>query len=56
VDPVILYVLLALGGLLLFGAVSGVAKGHQRRCPGCDADVDVHARACRSCGYRFGRT
>jgi hypothetical protein len=54
-DPVILCALLALGGLLLFGAVSGVSKGHQRRCPGCDEDVDVHARACRYCGYRHGR-
>ena len=55
VDPLILYVLVAFLGLALFGAVSGVYKGHQRRCPGCDADVDFHARACRACGYRFGR-
>ena len=55
-DPVILYAVLALAGLLLFGVISGVSKGHQRSCPGCDAGVDIHARACRSCGYRFGRT
>ena len=54
-DPLILYGVLALAGLALFGVISSVAKGHQRRCPGCDAEVDVHARGCRSCGYRFGR-
>ena len=31
-------------------------KGDQRTCPGCDAEVGVHSRACRHCGYRFGRT
>jgi len=54
-DPVILYAILALCGLLVLGSISRVAKGHQRRCPSCDADVDVHARGCRHCGYRFGR-
>jgi len=55
-DPVILYALLALAGLGLFAAISSVYKGHQRRCPGCDQEVDIHARGCRHCGYRFGRT
>ena len=55
-DPLILYALLALLGLALFGVISGVSKGHRRRCPGCDEHVDFHARACRFCGYRFGRT
>jgi hypothetical protein len=55
-DPVILYAILAIAGLLLFGVISGVSKGHRRSRPGCDADVDVHARGCRFCGYRFGRT
>jgi ribosomal protein L40E len=55
VDPLILYALLALGGLLLLRVVSGAYKGNQRRCPSCDAEVDVHARGCRHCGYRFGR-
>jgi hypothetical protein len=55
VDPLILYAILALGGLLLLGTVSRISKGHQRRCPACDADVDIHARGCRFCGYRFGR-
>ena len=55
-DPVILYAILALCGLLLFGVISRVSKGHQRRCPSCDGEVDVHARGCRHCGYRFGRT
>ena len=55
-DPAILYGLLAVFGLVLFGVVSGVSKGHQRSCPGCDAEVDIHARGCRHCGYRFGRT
>ena len=55
-DPLILYGVLAIAGLLLFGVISGVSKGHQRRCPACAADVDVHARGCRFCGYRFGRT
>ena len=54
-DPLILYAVLAILGLALFGAISRVSKGHQRRCPGCDADVDFYARACRYCGYRFGR-
>ena len=55
-DPAILYGLLAVGGLALFGLISGVYKGHQRSCPNCDGEVDVHARGCRHCGYRFGRT
>ena len=55
-DPLILYAVLALAGLMLFGVISGVSKGSQRRCPGCDADVNFHSRGCRHCGYRFGRT
>jgi hypothetical protein len=55
-DPVILYGVIALAGLGLLMTISRVAKGHQRRCPGCDAEVDIHARGCRFCGYRFGRT
>ncbi len=54
-DPLILYAVLALAGLALFGVISGVAKGSQRRCPSCDEDVDFNARGCRYCGYRFGR-
>jgi predicted amidophosphoribosyltransferase len=55
-DPLILYAVLAVLGLALFGVISKVYTGHTRRCPGCDADVDFHARGCRHCGYRFGRT
>ena len=55
-DPAILYAILAVAGLLVLGAVSTVSKGHRRSCPGCDEQVDIHARACRYCGYRFGRT
>jgi rRNA maturation endonuclease Nob1 len=55
-DPLILYAILALLGLALLGTISRVSKSHQRRCPGCDSDVDFDARSCRSCGYRFGRT
>jgi hypothetical protein len=55
-DPVILYALVAVAGVALFGAISGIYKGDQRTCPDCDAEVGVHSRACRYCGYRFGRT
>ncbi len=51
----ILYAVLAVAGLALFGVISHISKGHQRTCPNCDAEVDVHARGCRQCGYRFGR-
>ena len=49
-DPLFIYLGLALLGLVLFGVVSGVSKGAVRRCPSCDEDVSVHARACRHCG------
>ena len=34
---------LAVLGPALVGAISGIYKGQQRRCPGGDADVDFHA-------------
>jgi hypothetical protein len=52
-DPLFLYLGLAVLGLALFAAVSGVAKGTMRRCPGCDEDVSFTARKCRHCGYGF---
>ena len=55
-DPLILYALLALGGLRAVRRRLRHLEGASGRCPGCDADVDIHARGCRFCGYRFGRT
>jgi len=48
-----MYLALAVLGLALFGAISSIAKGAQRRCPSCDEDVAFNARSCRHCGYGF---
>ena len=52
-DPLAVFLFLALLALAILAAAALLSQPGQRRCPSCDAPVAVTARACRSCGYAF---
>ena len=51
-DPIVLYAAFIVIALMILAVAMLFSPSAKRRCPSCDRDVAIAARACR-CGYAF---
>jgi hypothetical protein len=51
-DPVVFYLVVVTLALVILAVAMLVSPSAKRRCPNCERDVAISARACR-CGYAF---
>ena len=53
-DPLVVYVLILLGGIVVCLLGVSAATEPMRVCPQCGDEVPTRSRKCRGCAYRFG--
>ena len=51
-DPIVLYAAFIVIALMILAVAMLFSPSAKRRCPSCERDVAIAARACR-CGYAF---
>jgi hypothetical protein len=51
-DPIVFYLAFVTLALVILGVAMLFSPSAKRRCPNCERDVAIAARACR-CGYAF---